>query len=142
MIHCQWPRGSSNQLASHSTAAIMHSNLLLENGGGRGEEGGEARGIISCYSKRLPSLRLYHIIAPVHRFKLARKKPGPYYSLIGHFQEKPWFAKLTGRVDFFSFFFFLNKQGIKTGAPSELRGRQGDQQEGIDCVYSSSKWAD
>lgn len=40
------------------------------------------------------------------------------------------------------FFFFLNKQGIKTGAPSELRGRQGHWQEGIDCVHSSSKWAD
>lgn len=39
MICCQWPKGSTNQLASHGTAAIMHLNLLMENGRGERKVG-------------------------------------------------------------------------------------------------------
>lgn len=77
------------------------------------------------------SLRSYHIIAPVHQFKLAPRKPGPHYLLIGHFQRKPWFAKPTSRTGL-----FLHKLRLKTEVTS------GRQQADFDQVCPSSKWSD
>lgn len=45
------------------------------------------------------SLRFYHSVAPAHAFKLAWEKQAPYYTLIGHFQGKLWFVKLTCRME-------------------------------------------
>lgn len=125
-IHCQWPRGSSNQLGSHGIAVIMYSNLLLE--GGQGEKG--ELGIERERKAEKPG-ELFH--ATPNHFHSCISQIVSHYSTSAPIQTGTeetrsillpnWSFPGEALVCKTSFQdrAFLNKQGFKTGATS---GRQ------------------